>query len=114
MSDGTIRHDGDSIATKVPLLVAFQGDMVALAQFLDQTLGQYKFVDNPKDELSKLAQMTFEQIMAAFGQIYGALGEAVGLQGDRLNTVRGIGEGTEAGAAGHASGWAPPGGGHRG
>ncbi|KQC35640.1 hypothetical protein UK82_25405 [Frankia sp. ACN1ag] len=112
MSDGVIRHDGDEIAQKVPALGAFRQHVTDLGGELADTLGRNKFADGAKDEVSLYAQETFQQLMDAFGKIYGALGEAIGLQGDRLSVVRQIGDNTEGETTEQAGNWQSPGGHH--
>jgi hypothetical protein len=114
MSDGLIRHDGDEIAQKVPLLSTFRQQVTDLGGELADTIARNKFADGAKDEVSRYAQKSFQQLMEAFGEIYGALGEAVGLQGDRLSVVRRIGDTTEGESTEHAEGWSQSPGGHHG
>ncbi len=107
-----ILHDGDEIAQKVPMLSTFRQMVIDFGNELAEALGQNKFAEGAKDEVSLYAQSSFQQLMDAFGKIYGALGEAIGLQGDRLSVLRQIGDDTE-GATTEQSSW-PSSGGHHG
>ncbi|MEX5636806.1 hypothetical protein [Parafrankia sp. FMc2] len=113
MSAEPLWHDGDAIGEKVPALFSFQDALALFALKLAETLARYPFATGVEDEMSKTAGKTFEQLIDSFGQIFGALGEAVGLQGDRLQVVRGIGEQTEGDATTQAGAWGGSGG-HRG
>ncbi len=106
-----IQHDGDAIASRVPALKALQGHYGDFGEWLVSVAG-VDFVGDAKDEATLYAKATFDKIMTAFGKIYVGLGQAIGVQGDRLNLVRRIGDETEAGTSQHAGNW--PGGGPRG
>ncbi|CAO5147312.1 ESX-1 secretion-associated protein [Frankia sp. AiPs1] len=104
MSDRLIRQDGDEIAAKVPAIKTLQGDYGTFGTWLARIAG-VDFAGDAKDEATLYAKATFHQIMTAFGKIYTSLGTAIGVQGDRLDAVRQIGDQTESGASSHASGW---------
>ncbi|MGF7239059.1 MAG: hypothetical protein ACQSGP_29510 [Frankia sp.] len=114
MSDDVIRHDGDEIAQKVPMLGTFREQVTSLAVELGDTLARNDFAAGAKDQVSRYAESSFKQVMDAFGQVYGALGQAVGLQGDRLGVVGKIGDATEGGATEQAGGWSGSPGSHHG
>ncbi|MCM3920749.1 hypothetical protein ND748_03535 [Frankia sp. AiPs1] len=111
MSDEVILHDGDEIAQKVPMLSTFRQQVTDLGGELADTIARNNFAKGAKDEVSLYAESSFQELMDAFGKIYGALGEAVGLQGDRLSVVRQIGDTTE-GETTEEAGWESPGGHH--
>ncbi|ONH62028.1 hypothetical protein CcI49_00905 [Frankia sp. CcI49] len=110
MSGENITFDGDELANKVPILAEFRDDVVAFGKELADGIAQNNFAADAEDEASKLAYAMFRQVMQAFDKIYGALGTAIGVQGDRLGIVRNIGEATEAGAADTAGNWSGGGG----
>jgi hypothetical protein len=114
MSGDVIRHDGDELAQRIPLLDTFRGDVVSLATVIAGTLATNRFAEGAKDDATKYAEKTFQELMHTFGQIYDALGQAIGLQGTRLAIVKTIGDGTEGSAAGTAAGWTGSGGGPKG
>ncbi len=109
MSEQLIRHDGDELANKVPALKAYRDEFVTFGTWLGRVAGT-DFVGDAKDDATLYAKSTFDKIMTAFSKVYGALGQAIGLQGDRLELVRRIGDDTEDGASKTAEGWP---GGHR-
>jgi hypothetical protein len=110
VSDGLIEHDGDEIVKKVPALFDFNRDLQLLGDQLASVIGAYPFAEGTNDPTLQAAQSTFQQLMDVFGQIYTALGDAVGLQGGRLNLVRQIGDDTEDGATASAGQWQASGG----
>ncbi|SNQ46310.1 conserved hypothetical protein [Frankia canadensis] len=103
MSGQEITQDGDAIAARVPAVHAFQDHLVTVGKLLHQA-ATTDFAGDAKDEATLIAKATFTQIMDSFGKVYGALGQAVGLQGDRLDAVRRIGDQTES-AATQSAGW---------
>ncbi|WP_261560618.1 hypothetical protein [Frankia tisae] len=109
MSDELLEHDSDELARAVSPLLGYRGMVVTFGTWLDGVAGT-DFVGDAKDEPTLYAKLTFDKIMTAFGKIYGALGQAIGLQGDRLDLVRHIGDQTEDGTTQTAEGWP---GGHR-
>ncbi len=110
MSDELLEHDSDEIARAVAPLKGYRGEVVTFGTWLDGVAGT-DFVGDAKDEATLYAKSTFDKVIRDFGVVYGALGKAIGLQGDRLDVVRHIGDQTEDGAAKTAEGWP---GGHRG
>ncbi|EFC84681.1 hypothetical protein [Parafrankia sp. EUN1f] len=112
MSGEQIQFNGDELAEKVPMLADFREAFLAFGEELAEGIAQHNFARDAHDEVSKLSYAMFKQLMKYFGKIYDALGEAVGVQGDRLEAVRTIGEATETDATHSAGGWS--GGGARG
>jgi hypothetical protein len=114
VSEELIQHDGDAIARRVPQIITFRGEVVSFGSDLSGTLADNRFAEGADDEVSLFAEDTFGQLMDSFGQIYGEFGKAIGLQGNRLDVVRQIGDDTDGRATDHASGWDGSGGGSKG
>ncbi|WP_018637224.1 hypothetical protein [Parafrankia elaeagni] len=114
MSGEPLWHDGDAIGEKVPALFSFQSALVLFGLKLTETLAEHPFAAGVEDEMSETAGKTFKRLIDSFEKIFGALGEAVGLQGDRLQVVRAIGEQTEGDATALGGSWGGSGGGSRG
>jgi hypothetical protein len=107
MSDQPIEFSGDALAQRVPLLGAFQENLASIFEPLAD-VGACRWAEGaPKDDeltaqtLAAVRQMMGDYILPA----YELLGEAVGLQGDKLDMVRRIGDNTEATTTEIAGGW---------
>ncbi|GAB3156683.1 hypothetical protein GCM10027290_54930 [Micromonospora sonneratiae] len=113
MSTSRIEFSGDGLARRVPLLGQFQGHLMDTVSLLVDIAACRWADDVPEDD-----KVTLQAREAVHGMLmkyvlpaYGALGEVVGIQGEKLGIVHRIGENTEASNAEAAGGW---GGGHRG
>ncbi|MGC4807647.1 hypothetical protein [Micromonospora sp. DT233] len=103
----TISHDGDQLANQVPLLHAFQGLMIETIDMLMRIAECHWANGAPADdEFTMAARANIRKMFSDYVfPTYLMLGEAVGLQGDKLGLVKKIGENTEGGNTEMAGGW---------
>ncbi|GAB2922112.1 hypothetical protein GCM10027280_06670 [Micromonospora polyrhachis] len=113
MSASRIEFSGEALARRVPLLGQFQSDLEETVKTLVDIAACRWADDAPGDDKVTLqARKAVRDMLVKYVfPSYTALGGAVGLQGEKLDVVRRIGDNTEASNAEAAGGW---GGGHRG
>jgi hypothetical protein len=103
----TISHHGDQLGNQVPALHEFRtimnDDINTLMEIVECRWAKGA---PASDEFTMAACATIRKMLIDnVFRTYLQLGEAVGLQGDKLNLVRRIGENTEGGNTELASGW---------
>jgi hypothetical protein len=103
----SIEFSGDDLARRVPLLGQFRDDLAGMIDPLADIVA-CRWADGvpDKDTTTLQARDAVRGVLAKYvTPAYGELGEAVGLQGDKLDLVRRIGDSTEAGNTDLAGGW---------
>jgi hypothetical protein len=102
-----IVFNGDAVRLHVPLLEQFKVDLLGTVGPLGEVAACHWADGVPDGDTQSLQardyvkQMFDQYIMPAYGQ----LGEAIGVQGDKLGLVGQIGDHTESSNAEVASGW---------
>jgi hypothetical protein len=98
-----IEFSGDDLTRRVPLLGQFCDDLIAVVTPLID-ISQCQWAEGD-DEMTMQARATIFDLMTKYVlPAYSLLGEAVGMQGDKLGLVRLIGDQTEA-TNGQSAGW---------
>ncbi|WP_432842800.1 hypothetical protein [Dactylosporangium sp. CA-092794] len=104
---GRIEFSGDDLARRVPLLGQFQDDLTGTVTPLTD-IAACRWADGADgdDELTIQARNAVHGVLTQYVlPAYVELGDAVGVQGDKLGIVHRIGENTEAGNGEAAGGW---------
>ncbi|NBE80117.1 hypothetical protein [Micromonospora rubida] len=104
---GSIEFSGDALAQRVPLLGQFRTDLEnTLTPLVDIAACRWAAGAPADDEFTMQVREAVRKMMAEYVlPAYVQLGESVGLQGDKLDLVRRIGEQTESGNSEIAGGW---------
>ncbi|MGW1062319.1 hypothetical protein [Micromonospora rubida] len=107
MSASSIEFSGDALAQRVPLLADFQGELGRfLGPLADIAMCRWADGAPADDEFTMEARAAVRKMLAEYVfPAYAQLGESVGLQGEKLDMVRRIGENTEASNTEVAGGW---------
>lgn len=107
MSAQRIEFSGENLAQRVPLLGKFRDD---LAETVDPLvdIAACRWAQNVPgdDEVTLQARAAVQDMMIKYVlPAYAQLGGSVGLQGEKLDLVRHVGDNTEAGNSEVAGGW---------
>lgn len=105
--NGQISHSGDDLVRRVPLLGVFQDDLAAvLGPLADIAACRWAAGAPGDDRVTHGARAAVHGVVSGYVMpTYVGLGESVGLQADKLDVVRRIGDDTEAGNGELAGGW---------
>ncbi|WP_320065632.1 hypothetical protein [Micromonospora sp. RTGN7] len=110
--NGSIEFSGDALAQRVPLLTEFRQHLVDILEPLTDVVA-CRWADGApaNDEFTMAARENVRKMLVDYVlPAYLQLGESVGVQGEKLDVVRQVGENTEAGNAEVAGGWSGGGG----
>lgn len=104
---GQIEFSGDALAQRVPLLGQFREDLTStLRPLLDIAECHWADGCDGDDELAHQARGAVREVLGKYVlPSYAELGESVGIEGEKLDVVRKIGENTEGTNSEVAGGW---------
>ncbi|MEV0128433.1 hypothetical protein AB0H83_08200 [Dactylosporangium sp. NPDC050688] len=104
---GQIQFSGDALAQRVPLLGQFRDDLAGTLRPL-MDIAECHWADGCEgdDELALQARGAVREVLGKYVlPSYAELGESVGIEGEKLDLVRKIGDNTEGSNSDVAGGW---------